>query len=86
MNNMMIDENNNLKIVDFGLVKDITKWKKVFDPLDINYYIWPKEKVLLSQMISYMLSMVIFEVLFEDKVFSLQNRKIENLNIYLEEF
>jgi len=86
LNNMMIDENNNLKIVDFGLVKDFIKWKEIFDPLDINYYIWPKEKCLLTEMISYMLSMVIFEVLFEDKVFILQGKKSERLEKYLEEF
>lgn len=86
LNNMMIDDNNNLKIVDFGLVKDISKWNKTFDSLDIDYYLWPKNKCNLSQMISYMLSMIIFEVLFEDKVFILQNKKYEQFNTYLDEF
>ena len=71
MNNVMIDNTDEIRIVDFGLTVSKERMTEYIDN-DIKYYIWPKNKMTYSQVISYMLSMFILEIIYERKVYEFQ--------------
>jgi len=69
MNNIMIDENNKLKIIDFGMILNSDKLDKKMEH-NIKYYIWPNNRnFTYSMIISYMISVFILEIIYENNVY-----------------
>lgn len=62
-NNSVIDNNGDLKIIDFGMVKKIDKMNNIFTN-EIKYYIWPFGKSTISQCLSYMVAAFIIEIYY----------------------
>ena len=74
MNNVMVDKNNRLKIIDFGLVVSEKRIKESMD-FNIKYYIWPRDNnFTFGMVLSYMVVVFVLEVLYEDSVFSLHKK------------
>lgn len=90
MNNIMIDKNNNLKIIDFGMVLSSKRLMEKMNH-DIKYYIWPKNRDFsYSMILSYMIVVFILEILYEQYVFEIhKNNTVSKVlinNVEIEDF
>jgi len=61
--NAVMDDNNNLKLIDFGIVKCIDKMEEIFNNSS-KYYIWPFEKTSIEIVIPYMICIFIIEIYY----------------------
>ena len=61
--NAVMDEENNLKLIDFGIVKCIDKMEEIFNNSS-KYYIWPFEKKSIEIVILYMICIFIIEIYY----------------------
>ena len=85
MNNVMIDEGNRMRIVDFGMVVRSNMIDKKMDN-KVKYYIWPRNKnFTYSMVISYMISVFVMEVLYGRSVYEFCKDKTV-LNLCLNDF
>ena len=91
---IMLDTNLNLKFIDFGMCKYNKTLENEFTVLD-NYYIWPKVKnIKYDNLIVYMITIFLFEIIFGSDVFDINkpnNSQIFRMNIlnsrkYTQEF
>jgi len=63
LNNILFDDNNNLRFIDFGINRKIENIDK--DALnDIKYFIWPFGVKKLNCYLSYMICMIIIEIYY----------------------
>jgi len=75
MGNTMIDSNNNMKIIDFGIVKKYKLIEKKYEE-DEKYYIWPTNiNISYSHVLSYMISVYFIELIFGHKAYDIETDK-----------
>lgn len=83
--NIMVDKHNNIKIIDFGIVKDICNKDKFFTNKE-KYYVWPNEDdYTYSELISYMICIFVFDFLFDIKIYE-DVKQIRNMEILIDRF
>jgi len=63
MNNAVVDEENNLRFIDFGMIRNVDKINDFFKN-DSKYYIWPLETNLYIKIIPYMICIFILELYY----------------------
>ena len=63
--NVMLDENNNIKVIDLGLIKKFTKGDMFYSYSD--YIIWPNAKCYLDSVPLYSTFIVVCMLHFSDK-------------------
>jgi len=73
INNAVLDKNDNLRFIDFGLIKNIDKINNKFEN-KVNYYIWPKEEIEIEYYLSYMICIFILEIYY-CRVHNIKNNK-----------
>lgn len=61
--NAVMDDKNNLKLIDFGIVKCIDKMEEIFNN-STKYYIWPFEKKSIEIVIPYMICIFVVEIYY----------------------
>jgi len=72
--NYMIDFNNNIKMIDMGMMRDKNKMDKPFKEDGIYYYTWPIHRVLKhKQLIPYMISIFMLELKYSNDVYEIKN-------------
>lgn len=72
--NYMVDANNNIKMIDMGMMRDKNKMDIPFKEDGISYYTWPIHRVLKhKQLIPYMISIFILELKFSNDVYLIKN-------------
>jgi len=72
--NYMVDINNNIKMIDMGMMRNKDKMDKPFREDDIYYYIWPIHRVLKhKQLIPYMISIFMLELKYQNNVYEIKN-------------
>lgn len=72
--NYMIDINNNIKMIDMGMMRDKDNMDKPFKEDGISYYIWPIHRVLKhKQLIPYMISIFILELKYPHDVYEIKS-------------
>jgi len=72
--NYMIDINNNIKMIDMGMMRDKNYMDKSFKEERIYYYIWPIHRVLKhKQLIPYMISIFMLELKFPNDVYEIKS-------------
>lgn len=72
--NYMVDINNNIKMIDMGMMRDKDKMDKPFREDGISYYTWPIHRVLKhKQFIPYMISIFMLELKFQQDVYEIKN-------------
>lgn len=81
INNVMLDENNNIKVIDLGLIKKFTKGDIFYSYS--NYVIWPNAKCYLDSVPLYSIFIVICMLHFSDKIIQENNtmKLLKILNI-----
>jgi len=86
ISNMMVDMNNKLKLIDFGFSKSLEKYDNFFN-IDDKYFIWPQRSrnYKYGELISYMISIIIFELVFDRKINNL-NKNQNLLNFFISDF
>jgi len=68
--NVMIDKNNKMKIIDFGLVKSRLRLDETFE-INEKYFIWPTSHIFdYRKLISYMICMFIIDLLLDSKIYN----------------
>lgn len=83
--NVMFDKNNNIKIIDFGIVKDLSNKNNIFTNKE-KYYIWPdNDDFSYSELISYMIGIFVLDFLLDIKIYD-DVKQIRDLNLLLEKF
>jgi len=83
--NIMVDKHNNIKIIDFGIVKDLSNKNNIFTNKE-KYYIWPdNDDFSYSELISYMIGIFVLDFLLDIKIYD-DVKQIRNLNLLLEKF
>lgn len=86
MSNLMVDKNNKLKLIDFGFAKSVEKKDENFQIQD-KYFIWPNRSrgYKYDDITAYMISIIIFELVFERKINNLtKNQNL--LNFFILDF
>ena len=63
LNNILLDDDNNLRFIDFGLTRKIDNMEKDAKN-DIKYFIWPFGVKKISYYLSYMICMIIMEIYY----------------------
>jgi len=72
--NYMVDINNNIKMIDMGMMRNKDKMDKSFKEDDISYYTWPIHRVLKhKQLIPYMISIFILELKYPNDVYEIKS-------------
>lgn len=72
--NYMIDINNNIKMIDMGMMRNKDKMDKLFKEDGISYYTWPIHRVLKhKQLIPYMICIFILEFKFPHDVYEIKS-------------
>lgn len=72
--NYMVDINNNVKMIDMGMMRNKDKMDKPFIEKEIYYYIWPIHRVLKhKQLIPYMISIFILELKDPNNVYEIKS-------------
>ena len=72
--NYMVDINNNIKMIDMGMMRNKDKMEKPFKEDGISYYTWPIHRVLRhKQLIPYMISIFILELKFPHDVYEIKS-------------
>ena len=72
--NYMVDMNNNIKMIDMGMMRNKDKMDKPFKEDGIFYYTWPIHRVLKhKQLISYMISIFMIELKFPHDVYEIKS-------------
>ncbi len=72
--NYMVDINNNIKMIDMGMMRNKDKMDKTFRENGISYYIWPIHRVLKhKQLIPYMISIFMIELKYPNNVYEIKN-------------
>ena len=72
--NYMVDINNNIKMIDMGMMRNKDKMDKSFREDDIIYYIWPIHRVLKhKQLIPYMISIFMLELKYQNNVYEIKS-------------
>ena len=72
--NIMFDFQDNIKLIDFSMCK---KNKSLDDKIEIldRYYIWPLQKsVSYNILIPYMVAILLLEIIFGSKVYSIKSK------------
>jgi hypothetical protein len=70
----MVDINNNIKMIDMGMMRNKDKMDKSFKEDDISYYTWPIHRVLKhKQLIPYMISIFMLELKFPHDVYEIKS-------------
>jgi len=70
----MVDINNNIKMIDMGMMRSKDKMDKTFRENGISYYIWPIHRVLKhKQLIPYMISIFMIELKYPNNVYEIKN-------------
>lgn len=71
--NYMVDINNNVKMIDMGMMRNKDKMDKPFIEKEIYYYIWPIHRVLKhKQLIPYMISIFMLELKYPNNVYEIK--------------
>jgi len=71
--NYMVDINNNIKMIDMGMMRNKDKMDKSFKEDDISYYTWPIHRVLKhKQLIPYMISIFMLELKYQNDVYEIK--------------
>ena len=71
--NYMVDMNNNIKMIDMGMMRNKDKMDKAFKEESISYYIWPIHRILKhKQLIPYMISIFMLELKFPNDVYEIK--------------
>jgi len=71
--NYMVDINNNIKMIDMGMMRNKDKMDKSFKEDDVSYYTWPIHQVLKhKQLIPYMISIFMLELKFPNDVYEIK--------------
>jgi hypothetical protein len=72
--NYMVDINNNIKMIDMGMMRNKDKMDKPFKDSDIIYYIWPIHRILKhKQLIPYMISIFMLELKYQNDVYEIKS-------------
>lgn len=72
--NYMVDINNNVKMIDMGMMRNKDKMDKTFRENEISYYIWPIHRVLKhKQLIPYMISIFMLELKYPNNVYEIKS-------------
>ncbi len=72
--NYMVDINNNIKMIDMGMMRNKDKMDKPFKEEGISYYTWPIHRVLKhKQLIPYMISIFMLELKFPHDVYEIKS-------------
>jgi hypothetical protein len=72
--NYMVDVNNNIKMIDMGMMRDKDKMDKPFKEDGISYYLWPIHRVLKhKQLIPYMISIFMLELKYPNDVYEIKS-------------
>jgi hypothetical protein len=72
--NYMLDINNNIKMIDMGMIRNKDKMDKPFKEDGISYYTWPIHRVLKhKQLIPYMISIFMLELKFPHDVYEIKS-------------
>lgn len=72
--NYMVDINNNIKMIDMGMMRNKDKMDKTFRENEISYYIWPIHRVLKhKQLIPYMISIFMLELKYPNNVYEIKS-------------
>ena len=72
--NYMIDINNNIKMIDMGMMRDKDNMDKPFKEDGISYYLWPIHRILKhKQLIPYMISIFMLELKFPNDVYEIKS-------------
>jgi hypothetical protein len=72
--NYMVDINNNIKMIDMGMMRNKDKMDKSFKEDDISYYTWPIHRVLKhKQLIPYMISIFMLELKYPNDVYEIKS-------------
>ena len=72
--NYMVDINNNIKMIDMGMMRNKDKMDKTFRENEISYYIWPIHRVFKhKQLIPYMISIFMIELKYPNNVYEIKN-------------
>lgn len=72
--NYMIDINNNIKMIDMGMMRDKANMDKPFKEDGISYYLWPIHRILKhKQFIPYMISIFMLELKFPHDVYEIKS-------------
>ena len=72
--NYMVDMNNNIKMIDMGMMRNKDKMDKPFKEDGIFYYTWPIHRVLKhKQLIPYMISIFMLELKFPHDVYEIKS-------------
>jgi hypothetical protein len=70
----MVDINNNIKMIDMGMMRNKDKMDKPFKDSDIIYYIWPIHRILKhKQLIPYMISIFMLELKYQNDVYEIKS-------------
>jgi len=64
LDNILIDNNNDFKIIDFGLILNINI-NNVLDNKN-NYFIWPKKPSKINKICLYSIFLLIYQILFKN--------------------
>ena len=71
--NYMVDINNNIKMIDMGMMRNKDKMDKPFKEDGISYYTWPIHRVFKhKQLIPYMISIFILELKYPNDVYEIK--------------
>jgi len=72
--NYMVDINNNIKMIDMGMMRNKDKMDNTFRENEISYYIWPIHRVLKhKQLIPYMISIFMLELKYSNNVYEIKS-------------
>jgi serine/threonine protein kinase len=72
--NIMFDFQDKIKLIDFGMCKYRKKLDDKIEILD-KYYIWPLHKnVTYDKLIPYMVGILLLEIIFGSKVYSIKSK------------
>lgn len=71
--NYMVDINNNIKMIDMGMMRNKDKMDKPFKEDGISYYTWPIHRIPKhKQLIPYMISIFMLELKFPNDVYEIK--------------
>ena len=72
--NFMVDINNNIKMIDMGMMRDKNKMNDIFREDNTLYYIWPIHKNMThKQLLSYMIAIFMIELKYPHNVYEIKN-------------
>jgi len=80
LDNILIDNFNNFKIIDFGLIININD-QNILDNHN-NYFIWPKKPSKINKICLYSIFLLIYQILFKNINNEIYNQIYNNDNPY----